>query len=890
MMIGARLSHFSIVEKIGEGGMGVVYRATDNKLRRDVAIKILPDAFASDPERLARFEQEARVLAVLNHPNIAAVYGLEESDGVRFLVMELVPGETLGGRIAKGQLPVGEALQVCRQMAEALEAAHEKGIIHRDLKPANVKVTPDGTVKVLDFGLAKAFAPEQTAADVSQSPTATYWGSSEGVILGTAAYMSPEQARGKPVDRRTDIWSFGCVLYEALTRKQAFAGETVSDTIARILEREPDWSALPEAVPEAVVALLRRCLIKDARQRLRDIGDARIEIDAAVSGAPGLSTTGAATRRPSRQRFGTSKVGLSLLLLGAGLAGAAVKLILEPTGERPGGAVLRFRLDFPASAPLAATDQNAVSISPDGRAVVYVARGEESTRLYLRRMDRLEAEPLAGTEGAEGPFFSPDGEWVGFFARGELKKVALSGGGVMEICDARNPRGASWGPDGTILFAAFPASPGIRKVAATGGTPESVAGSEEDSLPRWPELLPDGKSFLLNNRFSGAFSDARIGVRSMDGSHRRALPHPGTHPKYAVSGHLVFARGGVLLAAPFDASRPEEIGAALPVLEGVMMVPITGAAHYAFSRNGSLVYVPGPGTGYPQSLVWLERSGAVRAILARKGGFQSARVSPDGHRIALAMREETSDIWVYDLERETLSRVTFSGNSYGPVWSVDGKSIAYNSLTSEGFKVILQRVDENTPAEVLYSSPSLVLPQTWSHDGQSLLLTVLNTATGMDIWLVAVDEEHRATPLLQSAFNETGASISPDGRWVAYQSDESGNPEVYVQPFPALGSKWQISSGGGTRPVWAPNGRELFYASDRSVMRVTITTTPGFQPSKPVLLFDIGTESTLTGPLSMTPDGQRFVALLQDRAATPTHMVVVLNWFEELKRLVPGGR
>ncbi len=897
-MIGTTLNHYRIEEKIGTGGMGKVYRATDSKLGREVAIKVLPDEFAKDPERLARFDQEARHLALLNHPNIAAIYGLEESDGVRFLVLELVPGDTLAERIATGPLPVDEALTLCRQIAEALEAAHERGIIHRDLKPANVKVTPDGKVKVLDFGLAKAFDPQEVSpggapVDLSQLPTVTSPATQAGIILGTAAYMSPEQARGKPVDKRTDIWSFGCVMYECLTGKRTFRGETASDTIAKILEREPDWSALPAMTPAILHRLLRRCLRKEANDRVRDIGDARIEISEALTEPSKAQReriavpSNASWKRPVTW----SVLGL-LVVLSALASGFAVWSLLRTPLSPP--LLNRMVIPLPSAAPLEGkTFHPAVALSPDGTALVYVARRGDSTQLYLRPMDQFEATPIPGTKGGSGPFFSPDGRWVGFFADSMLKKVLLSGGNPLRICEVPSEmvRGASWGNDDTIVF-----SPsgfmGLLRVSANGGIPKAVTETGMDSY-LWPEILPGGQDILFTSIARGRFADARIGVLSLETGETKFLDVRGSNAHYALSGHVVFARAGALLAVPFDLERRESIGEPLIVVEDVMDNPSTGAGHFSISGAGDLAYVGGGVDAVESTLVWVDRRGKEKPLPLAQGVYDDPRLSPDGKRLAVTVNG--NDVWVYDVNRGTPIRLTFDeAMDHEPVWTPDGKRITFSSNRNGTPNLFWRLADGSGEAEQLTKSEYGQWSGAWSPDGKVLIYTTASGSMGnMDIWLFHLDDgkgERKTEPFIDTPYAEWAVKFSPNGRWVAYVSNESGQQQVYVRPYPERNPKIPISTGGGSEPVWARDGRELFYRSGDKMMVVSITMEPSFTASKPEILFE--GQYKLSAPgypwYDVSPDGQRFVMIKASGVrSAPTYVNVILNWFEELKRLVP---
>ncbi|MDA2924712.1 serine/threonine-protein kinase, partial [Acidobacteria bacterium AH-259-L09] len=626
-MIGKTISHYKILEKLGEGGMGEVYRAEDTSLGREVAIKVLPDLFAHDPQRLARFEREAKLLASLNHPNIAAIYSFEHADGLHFLVLELVEGETLAERLTTGPVPVEEALQVCRQIAEGVEAAHEKGVIHRDLKPANVKITPQGKVKVLDFGLAKALEGEAPPADISHSPTLTEEMTRSGVILGTAAYMSPEQARGKTVDKRADMWAFGCVLYECLVGRQVFGGETVTDIIGAIVHKEPDWSALPENTPWNIPALLRRCLKKDSNLRLRDIWDARIEIEEALSEPAAVSPIGVISAvQPAPWKLAIPWSFAAAIAL---IATVAIWSLTRPEPR----SITRFEMVLPPTQQLTGPGRHQVAFSPEGKHLVYAANNQ----LYLRGLDQLEATPIRGTESnARSPFFSPDGQWVGFYADGQLKKVSISGGAPVTLCDARNPYGASWEPNDTMVFGQGPE--GIFQVSSTGGTKELLISvdSTKDESAHGPQILPGRKAILFTLRSGGGtWDDAQIVVQWLETGEQKVLSPGGRDARYVPTGHLVYAQAGTLLAVPFDLGSLEVTGGPVPIVEGVRDAGNpTGAAQFSFSRLGSLVCIAGSHE-IERTLVWVDRRGGSQPVTKEKRWFKHARFSPNRQHLAL---------------------------------------------------------------------------------------------------------------------------------------------------------------------------------------------------------------------------------------------------------------
>jgi serine/threonine protein kinase/Tol biopolymer transport system component len=893
---GTKLGSYEVVAQIGAGGMGEVYQAHDTKLGRDVAVKVLPEAFAHDPERLSRFQREAKMLASLNHPNIATIHGLEQSGGTSYLVMELVPGDTLQQRVKRdGPVPVEEALTIAKQIAEALEAAHEKSIIHRDLKPANVKLTPEGKVKVLDFGLAKAFSGDTANDDPSNSPTLSAAATMHGTILGTAAYMSPEQARGKACDKRTDIWAFGCVLYELLTGKQAFQAETTTEILASVLREDPDWQALPENTPLLIRALLRRCLQKEMNKRARDAGDARIEIEEALAAPVTAELTTAAPTKGIRALWRRPLIlGLGSLLLGLVIASLAT-WNLKPSPALPSQPVSRMVINLPPGQQLAGLENGpAVALSPDGTHLVYVATQGGTQQFYLRALDSLEAKPIPGTEGAVSPFFSTDGQWLGFFADGKLMKVLVSGGAAVTLGDALLPRGASWGSQGMIAFSPTNISV-LLQVPDAGGTPQPLTRLEKgEGSHRWPEFLPGDKAVLFAAGPTAiTFANSHVAVQSVGTGQRRNLVQGGMSPRYAPSGHLVYAQGGNLMAVPFDPQGLAFTGAAVPVVEGVQQSPVSGAAQYSFSATGSLVYVSGGVQSAQSKLVWVNRNGVEQPVAAPAHTYMAPRLSPDGRRVAVAITEQESQTWLYDLSRETLTRFTFEGN-YNPVsvWTPDGKRIAFESNKEGPPNLFWQLADGSGSQERLTTSEYVNAPMSWSPDGQLLAFIELNPTTGFDIWVLKMGDR-KAQPFLRTRFNETAPRFSPDGRWLAYISDESSRFEIYVQPYPGPGGKWQISTEGGTEPVWNPNGRELFYRSGNKMMAVDIATQPSFVAGKPRMLFE-GPYVPPPVPISnydVSPDGQRFLMLKStvSTEAAATQINVVLNWFEELKRRVPSG-
>jgi serine/threonine-protein kinase len=867
-LVGRPLTHYEMLGEIGQGGMGVVYRARDNELGREVAIKVLPAEFSADSERLSRFEREARLLATLNHPHIATIHELGRSEEVHFLVMELIEGEDLSRRIGRGALPVQEALSILKQIADALSVAHEKGIVHRDLKPANVKVTAEGNVKVLDFGLARTVA-YPFSSELSRSPTVTDEGRERGMILGTAAYMSPEQAEGKTVDRRTDIWSFGCVFYEALTGRRAFGGKTVSDTIELVLGHEPEWTALPARTPVKIRDLLRRCLQKDPRLRLRDIGDAGIEIAEALAEP---------TRSLAAPALHHRWVPWTLVILASAVA---VWALLRPLPSES-RAVRRFALDSP---PGATSVQGKPAFSPDGNRLVYPSGG----RLYLHQLDQMEAAAIPGTEGGTYPFFSPDGQWIAFFDDGKLMKIDLRGGLPIPLCDASDEPDGSWGDDGTILFTPT-ATTGLSRVSASGGPPAFVTtlDSRHGELShRYPEFLPGGKAALFTI-LKKPTRESQIALLILETGERRVLLEGGYNPWFSPSGHIVYARDGRLLAAAFDLENLALSGDPIPILERV------ARGHVSLSRNGSLAYVPaGP---VESTLMRVDRKGQSRPLSETGRSFYfGPRLSPDGTRLAVSISTDGKDsIWVDDLERDALNRLS-SGTvgDYFPVWSPDGARIAYVS----GGDIVWQAADGSADAETLL--PGLLQNNftlsSWSPDGSLLAFSKTGDRLA-DIWLLSIDGE-TLRPFLETPADESGAVFSSDGRWIAYVSNESGRYEVYVRSYPGPGGKSQVSTEGGIQPTWSRTGREIFYRNGDKMMAVAVSTGPPMRLSKARLLFEgqfVGASGGYSynvlgrATYDVAPDGEQFIMLKENESA---RIHIVLNFAEELKvKVLPGGR
>jgi Tol biopolymer transport system component len=884
---GTKLGSYEVVAPIGAGGMGEVYQAHDTKLGRDVAIKVLPEAFAHDAERLSRFQREAKMLAALNHPNIATIHGLEQSGSTSYLVMELVSGETLANRVKRdGAVPIEEALAIAKQIAEALEAAHEKGIIHRDLKPANVKLTPEGKVKVLDFGLAKAFEGDATNEDMGNSPTLSMAATMQGVILGTAAYMSPEQARGKAVDKRTDIWAFGCVLYELLTGKQAFHGEDVTDILAAVVRAEPDWTALPANISPSIRVLLQRCLRKDRRQRTPDAATIRIEIEDALVAPKDSGSTQAAPASTSKMPWAVAAVLAVLLVATSWVAWRATRPVEQPL--RP---LVRLDVDLGPDVSLSSQRGTDTILSPDGTRLVYISQG----RLFTRRLDQPNATELAGTQGAYAPFFSPDGQWVAFFTTGgKLQKISVEGGSAITLCDASNGVGGSWGKDGDII--AGLSTGGLSRIPSAGGPPTPVTDLQSGELThRWPQILPGGKAVLFTaNATATAFDGANIVVMSLADHRRKTLVRGGTFGRYLPSGHLVYVNRGTLFAVPFDVDRLEVHGTPAPVLDQVNYNAAQGSAQLDFSQTGTLIYRSSGAGGTLLTVAWLDGSGKAQPLLAKPGIYVNPSLSPDGQRLAVDVTEGSgTDVWVYDWQRDTMTRLTFTG-SERPTWSPDGRYIAFQA-PGEGLSVI--RSDGSGKPQPLTQSKNYQVPWSFAPDGKRLAFFELSSGTGFDLWTVPMESDDtglragKPEVFLQTPATELAPSFSPDGRWMAYYSNESGTFQVYVRAFPDKGGKWQISNSGGWLPMWSRNGRELFFETlDRHIMVVAYAVKgDSFVADKPRAWSEkqLG-DAAGRKNVDLAPDGKRIVALMPVETAegqkAQSHVILLENFFDEVRR------
>ena len=859
---GNRLGPYEILAAIGAGGMGEVYRARDSKLGRDVALKVLPDAFARDAERMARFQREAKVLASLNHPYIASIYGLEDSGSTHALVMELVEGPTLADRIRSGPIPIDEALRIARQICDAMEYAHERGIVHRDLKPANVKVTNDDAVKVLDFGLAKAIEGDAASTDMANSPTLSRMATQAGVLLGTAAYMSPEQAKGKAVDRRADIWAFGCVLYEMLTGKVVFRGETVTDTLAAVIKEEPDWSQLPATTPIQVRVLLQRCLQKDLKQRLQAIGEARISLDGVLSGAPLDSSPVSLSAVAARRERLAWVVALVMTLLA--VTASIVALVWRSTSRPPASPEVRLQIVTPTSSG------GEVLLSPDGRQIAYGSTSGPG--LWLRPLDSEVAKLLADTAGGAW-FWSPDSQSIGFFASQKLKRIDVASGTVRTLADAPTPRGGTWNADGTILFAPGGNGP-LYRVASAGGAPEPVTRlAAQDAGHRDPEFLADGHHFIFWVLGPPGVRGEYIG--SLDATDVHRLFDADGPASWAPPDQVLFVREGVLYAQRVDLNRFALTGDPLPIASDLSAVP-TGRKPASASMTGIIAYYPA--ARVRRQLVWRDRSGRqVGTIGDPLVDYDSARLSPDGRFVAIdRFVSGEPNIWLMDTARGTLDPFTSDGAS-NFAWSPDSRRIAFCSDTKGVLNIYWRDVGSASPAELLLESSEAKNVSDWSPDGKYILFATQSPVTARDLWALPVQgPEHKPFAVVQGPAEETAGIFSPDSKWIAYTSDESGRNEIYVRPFPGPGRAWPISTNGGQRPFWRRDGKEIFYVTAGSLMAVTVRLRSDgtIDAGTPTSLFTEGAGEVLRGP----SDGQRFLSVvaLDDKATPP--ITVIVNW------------
>ena len=892
-LVGRQFGSHRIVGLLGSGGMGEVYRAHDTKLGRDVAIKTLPRVFGADPDRRSRFEREARLLAALNHPHIGAIYGFEDIDGTPALVLELVDGDTLAERIAKEPIPMAEALTIARQIAEALAAAHSQGIVHRDLKPANIKITAGGVVKVLDFGLAKAVGPAGVGPherDGAASPTVTIR-THEGIILGTAAYMSPEQARGKAVDKRTDIWAFGCVLFEMLTGRFAFARATISDTIVAILEREPEWGSLD--VPAGLRRLLQRCLEKDPNRRLHDIADARIEIDDLLNAPSRGSTEAVAVVPPKRRARVLTLVAVLTSLVALITVGSWMWYArTDPRAAIAPPRVSRTLLAASGVASLSLNGTRSLAITPDGTHVVYV--GNEGTQLFVSSLDRLEPRAVVtAISPLRWIFVSPDGQWIGFVEALTLKKVALTGGPVTSLGLIGDHLGATWAPDNTIILATTDPATGLLRMSASGGEPTTLtrpAGERGEGDHLWPEVLPGGRAVLYTiAATTGGPDTAQVAVLDLATGTSTVVVRGGSDARYVSSGHLIFTAGGSLRAVPFDLERLETRGTSVTVLPQLVTSPL-GVAEYVVAFDGTLAYVDAPAaaTSVGATLVWVDRKGREEALTAPPRHYYQPRVSPDGTRVAVAIYDSEATIWLWDIARRALSQLRLDrAEDFFPVWMPDGHHLIF-AASQPAFGLFRRSSDGTGSTELLLTGP--MLPSAVTPDGKQLLLSY----RARDVTVLPLDGPRRPLPLIETPFNERNGVVSRDGRWLAYESDSSGRFEIYVRPFPNVNDgQWKVSTAGGTRPLWAPSGSELFYVEPGGALMAARTDAhasvwSASTPSK-IVEGPYQTGGSVSGrTYDVSRDGRRFLMVKRPANRTSPQIVIVQNWHEELRRLVPS--
>ena len=901
---GERLGAYEIVAPLGKGGMGEVYKARDTKLGREVAIKVLPAAVAQDADRLARFRREAQVLASLNHPNIAAIYGLEDAGDALYLVLELVAGEDLSERLARGRVPVDEALEIGRQVAEALGQAHEKGIVHRDLKPANVKLDPDGKVKVLDFGLAKAFAGETSSIGPTSTPTIlptmTTAGTAIGMILGTAAYMSPEQARGKPVDKRTDVWAFGCLLYEMLTGTRAFDGEDVTETLAAIVRGEPDGTRLPADLPPAVRVLLERCLIKDRTERLSDMSVVRFLMsDPADSLSGGRAAAGAPAPAAKPRRVAPLVIGAAALAV---LATFGLTRWLLPASAAPGEPVAHLSVVLPEGVELGSPQLLSLAVSDDGTRIAFVGERDGKNRIYVRTLSDPEPRALEGTEGGNGPFFSPDGRWIAFFAGSKLRKIAVGGAALQTLADAPGHRGGDWGQDGFVYFAPTNIS-GIWRVpdgggAATEVTRRNLANGEVSH--RWPHLVGDTSTLLFSTWTGPGDDEHHVAMQTIGAQEHHVLLTGGDAPRYATKlGALLYTHLGELFVVPWRPSQTE-LGQAVPLASSEHpndTIGNEGCGNYAVSTDGTLAYVPGTRLRNAARLVWIDRAGKAEVAPLPERNYENVAISPDGTRAIVQIREGTTTLWMLDLDRDTLTPIGSSaGSSQAPLWTADGARVIYRG-TRQGFRNLYWRpVDGSGDEERLTEKPDLSqTPTSVSSDGRWLMFNE-NSAQevdGVGIWVMRLDGDRTPRHLFGAPAGEADGQISPDGRWVAYEAPVSSRLEIFVSPFPGPGPRHQISTHGGMEPLWSRDGRELFFTSGTQLTAVHVAPGAAFSASAPHLVHSGRFLKSINGNTSwnMTPDGARFLRIQNvEPEQDITRLEVVLNWFAELTPRVPAAR
>ncbi len=918
---GTRLGPYEIQSALGAGGMGEVYRARDTRLDRTVAIKVLPSHVSADPALRERFEREARTIAALNHPHICTLHDVGHQDGIDFLVMEHLEGETLAQRLTRGGMDLNDALAIAIQMADALDKAHRAGIVHRDLKPGNIMLVrrggpssppdakssdvrrggPSGppTAKLLDFGLAKVTPAVVAASGLSIAPTGVTPMTAQGTILGTLQYMAPEQIEGQDADTRTDIFAFGCLLYEMLTDRKAFEGKTQASLIGAILKDvPPPISTVHPLTPSQVDHVVQRCLAKHPDERWQSASDLHLELKwvAEQVARGGLGATRGAQQPARLWRRPVPLIAAGVMALVAAVVAGIGAWMARPASSSNNSGIVRLTVALPGSDQLANLENPGLALSPDGTQLAYVAIRDGKQQLFVRSTDGVEPRALTGTDGADNPFFSPDGQWVGFFAQGKLKKVSVAAGAVQVLCDAPGlfGKGGSWGPDNTIYFAPRNNS-GLSKVSSSGGTPVEVTKldrSKGEISHRWPQVLPGGKAVLFSVWRGPGRDEMQVALQMLDTGERRMLVQGGESGRYVSPGYLVYAREDTLLAVPFDANRLEVSGKAPVPLAEQVRHGVEGA-QYAVSDVGELVYAPGSVHRGDRRLVWVDRSGRVEPLTVPSRAYGTPVLSPDGRRAAVMVDASTIEIWVYDFSRTTFTPLGTSpgGSSQAPVWTPDGARIVYRA-TRAGFRNLFWKpVDGAGPEERLAEQDEgLQTPSSISSDGKWLAFQ-RGGASGTDVWVLGLSGDRKPQPLLMTSFNESDARFSPDGRWIAYGSDESSRPEIYVQPFQTPGRRWQVSTDGGSEVVWSRDGRELFYTNGDKLMAVDVRTQPAFSVGAPRLLFEgryVPSVNSVSG-FDVSPDGRRFLRVQPIEPDPPANQInVVMNWFEELKRLVPS--
>jgi serine/threonine-protein kinase len=890
---GVRLDVYEVVARIGQGGMGEVFHARDTRLHRDVALKVLPDAFAADADRLARFEREALALAALNHPHVAQIYGVVDvpsttgGPAVRALIMELVSGDDLAQRIARGPIPIGDALPIAAQIADALHAAHERGVVHRDLKPANVKLSDEGGAKVLDFGLARP--PGASATDATSANTPTFTSPAmtlQGVILGTAAYMSPEQARGKLVDHRTDIWSFGCLLYEMLTGRPAFQGETITDVLAAIITRPPDWSALPPHTPAPIRRLLERCVTTDLRRRLGDAGEARAQIEDVIANpAPAAHDSAAVTTRSSKRA--------SLPWAIAGVLAAILGVVVWQLRGRDTGGSIRYTVDLPPGATLSITTRPVIAISADGRAIAFVASASGTSRIHLRRQDAFESQPLAGTEGASEPVFSPDGRWLAFFANNQLSRIRVEGGPIDVLAKVSDPRGLSWDSHGLITYSPESVGGVYQIPVDPPGPPVAISKLQGDERThRWPQALPGNQAVLftvggLTNPDN--YDNANIEAVVVATGERRVVMRGAAMARYVAPGYLLYVRERIVFAVGFDADRLEVQGTPAAVIPGVSGDVTTGASNLGVAGNGTLVFIPGSAEGMRHRIAWVDRTGAATPIDLVPGAHFDPRVSPDGARVALqSVGAGSSNIWIHDFARKTFTRLSFVGAHRTPVWSPDGKTVYYilRDPTSKGTSLMRKPSDGSGTEERVATTEHLLFLAGISGDGRTAFVEYVKSGGKTDIGMMPLDKTGPIVPIVETPFDEYASRVSPNGRWLAYQSDETSRHEIYVRDLQGSG-RWQISTTGGEEPRWSPDGRELYFRNDTEFLAAAVQSEGTFQNTAPRVLFARAYNLRAESGISYDVDpktGRLLMIRLADDSIPPASIRVATNWLRELAR------